>query len=227
MGVKIKELPKEDRPRERLIKYGANILSNEELLSILIKSGAKNKSAKEIAQTLLSKFDNVQDFSQITYEELLKVKGMGESKACTIMAAIELGNRFHKTIPSLEKKKLNNSDLVFDYYKDTLSMKKQEHFYCIYVDSQKCFLKEALLFVGTLNYSLVHPREVFKEAYVVGAAGIICIHNHPSGNVTPSKEDIILTDRLKEIGMLQGVPILDHIIIGKDSYYSFFESGKL
>lgn len=227
MSVRIKELPREERPRERLLSYGVGALSNEELLSILIKSGSKNSSAKMIAQELLIKYDNVQDLERITYEQLIKSDGIGDSKACTVLAAIELGNRLHQTIPTLEKVKLNQAQLVYDYYKNSLTRKRQEHFYCIYVDNQKRFLKEVLLFVGTLNYSLVHPREIFKEAYLIEASGIICIHNHPSGVVTPSREDVLLTNRLKEVGILLGVPICDHIIIGKETYYSFFENDQL
>lgn len=227
MSVKIKELPKEERPRERLLKYGVSSLSNEELLALLLKSGSKRRSAKEVAQRLLSQFDQIQDFDQVTYEQLVHLDGIGESKACSILAAIELANRLYQMVPTLEKMRLNQASLVFNYYKNTLGKKRQEHFYCIYVDHQKRFLKEVLLFVGTLNHSLVHPREIFKEAYLTEASGIICIHNHPSGVVEPSKEDIILTNRLKEIGLLLGVPILDHIIIGKEMYYSFFENEKI
>lgn len=227
MSVKIKELPKEERPRERLISNGANALSNEELLAILLKSGNKKQSAKEIAQSLILKYDNIQELEQITYEQLIRSNGIAQSKACTILAAIELGNRLHQDLPTLEKMKLNQAGLVFDYYKNSLAKKRQEHFYCIYVDNQKRFLKEVLLFVGTLNHSLVHPREIFKEAYLIEASGIICVHNHPSGVVTPSREDMILTERLKEIGLLLGIPILDHIIIGNKEYYSFFENEKI
>lgn len=227
MSVKIKELPKEERPRERLSHYGASALSNEELLAILIKSGSKKDSAKEIARQLLIQYQDIQEFGQITYEQLLHLEGIGESKACSILAAIELGSRVHKTIPTLKRMKLNQARLVFEYYKEALSRKKQEHFYCIYVDHQKCFLKEKLLFVGTLNYSLVHPREIFKEAYLNDASGILCIHNHPSGVVIPSQEDITLTNRLKQIGILLGIPVLDHIIIGNDSYYSFYEQDQM
>lgn len=225
--MKIKELPKEERPRERLLKNGVEALSNEELLALLIKSGAKRQSAKEIARQLLIQYDRIQEFNQIKLEQLIHAKGIGESKACTILAAIEFGKRIYQNVPTLEKKKLNQANLVFEYYRGTLSKKKQEHFYCIYVDSQKRFLKESLLFVGTLNYSLVHPREIFKEAYLIDALGIICVHNHPSGVVIPSREDIALTNRLMQVGILLGIPILDHIIIGNNTYYSFYENHQI
>jgi DNA repair protein RadC len=226
VSVMIRELPKEERPRERLLKYGANVLSNEELLALIIKSGSKRKSAKDIAQDLLKSYENVQDIRSISYEQLIHKEGIGDSKACSILAAIELGDRLHQSV-TLEKKRINQAELVFEYYKSYFSKTSQEHFYCIYVDNQKRFIKESLLFVGTLNQSLVHPREIFKEAYLVDASGIICVHNHPSGVVIPSREDIHLTNRLKEIGLLLGIPILDHVIIGYDSYYSFFEDDRL
>lgn len=226
MSVKIKEMPKEERPRERMLKHGIEALSNEELLALLIKSGSKQKSAKEVAQDLLKSYENIQDLGKIHYEQLIHSNGIGTSKACSILAAIELGERLHQSI-SLEKKRLNQAELVFEYYQYKLLKTSQEHFYCIYVDSQKRFIKDILLFVGTLNQSLVHPREIFKEAYLVDASGIICVHNHPSGVVIPSREDVVLTKRLKEIGLLLGVPILDHVIIGKDEYYSFFENDQI
>lgn len=227
MSTKIKELPEEERPRERLIQNGAEVLSNEELLAILIKSGTKETSAKEVANKVLTQFDNIQKLGEIKYEQLKKIRGIGSCKACTILSAIELGRRIHQTIPTLDKLKLNQAEIIFEHYKGTLSRKRQEHFYCIYVDNQKKFLKESLLFIGTLNFSMVHPREIFKEAYLIEAAGIICVHNHPSGNVMPSREDKNLTNRLKEIGLLLGIPILDHIIIGEHGYYSFFEQDQL
>ena len=115
---------------------------------------------------------------------------------------------------------------MFEYYKIKINS-TQEQFYCIYLDASKKVLEEKLLFIGTANYSLVHPRDVFKEAYLLNATGIICVHNHPSGEVRPSREDINLTNRLKDVGMLLGIKLIDHIIIGEDKYYSFLENGKI
>lgn len=224
---KIKDIPVMERPRERLITYGVESLSNEELLAIILKTGTKSKSAKLLASEILTKIDGIDNIKNLNLEFLTNIEGIGSAKACEILASIELGNRINKKIKSLKKEKFNNSKIVFDYYAKELGEKKQEYFYAIYLDSNKTIIKDKLLFVGTLNKSLVHPREVFKEAYLCSAQSIICVHNHPSGNTIPSKDDLELTDNLKKIGLLMGVPILDHIIIGSNNYYSFFENGDI
>ena len=155
------------------------------------------------------------------------IKGIGSAKACDIVASLELGKRVNQNIKSINGIKFNNSSLVFDYYKNIIGDKKQEYFYVVYLDSSKKIIKDKVLFMGTLNHSIVHPREVFKEGYLVSASSFICVHNHPSGNVLPSREDIEITKQLKEIGTMMGVPLVDHIIIGIDKYYSFFENGDI
>lgn len=227
MSLKIKDIPIEERPRERLINSGVNSLSTEELLAIVIKNGTKNKSAKDLASEILVKTDGLKNIEILNYDFLKNIKGIGSAKACDIVASIELGKRINKSIKSLSGIKFNNSSLVFDYYKNIIGDKKQEYFYTIYLDSNKRVIKDKLLFIGTLNHSVVHPREVFKEAYLVSASSFICIHNHPSGNVLPSGEDISITNKLKEIGMMMGIPLVDHIIIGLEKYYSFFENGDI
>ena len=224
---KIKDIPVSDRPRERLINFGASSLSNEEILSIILKSGSKDKSAKTLANELLNKIGGIENIKEINYEFLTNIGGIGPAKACEILASIEFGKRINKKIKGLKNEKFNNSKLVYDYYVNEISDKKQEYFYAVYLDSNKKIIKDKLLFVGTLNNSLVHPREIFKEACLCSASSIICVHNHPSGNVIPSKEDLLLTDNLKKIGLLMGIPIVDHIIIGNNNYYSFFENGDI
>lgn len=221
----IKELIKEERPIERFLKVGKNV-SNEELLAILINHGMKNKSSKDLAINILNKIDGIEDLKNITYEELIKIDGIGTKKAVTILAALELGNRVINNKKLELKEKMTDPSILYEHYKLILENCYQEHFYCIYLDNQKRIIKEKLLFVGTINYSIVHPREIFKEAYTLSATSIICIHNHPSLDITPSKEDKILTQNLKEVGNILGIPILDHIIIG-NGYYSFFENGEL
>lgn len=171
-------------------------------------------------------YPNLLDLKEISYEQLKKIEGIKEAKACDILAAIELGSRINN-VGDIKKLKISNTDDVYKYYKNKLANKKQEHFYCIYLDNQNNIIKDKLLFIGTLNYSPVHPREVFKESYISSANAIICIHNHPSGNIEPSKEDKMLTKRLQEIGMLLGIKIIDHVIIGINSYYSFLENGLI
>lgn len=227
MGVKIKDIPINDRPCERLIEHGVETLSNEELIAIIFKTGLKGTSAKDLASLLLSKIGNIKKLNDINYEYLRKIKGIGQSKACNLLATIELGKRINREVDSIKNIKLNNSEIVYKFYKDKLGDKKQEHFYAVYLDNQKKIIGDKLLFIGTINYSLVHPREVFKEAYLLGASAIICIHNHPSGNPLPSKQDFDITNSLIEVGKILGIKVVDHIIICKNNYYSFLENNDI
>ena len=158
---------------------------------------------------------------------LTKIKGIGFIKGCTIMACIELGKRINREIDDLCGEKLTSTTVAYKYFKDKIGDKKQEYFYAIYLDNSKKIITEKLLFIGTINYSLVHPREIFKEAYILGASAIICVHNHPSGNVIPSSEDYNITKNLIEIGNIMGIKIVDHLIIGKNNYYSFLENNDM
>lgn len=227
MVVKIKDLPKSERPCEKLINSGVNNLSNEELIAIILKTGNKELSAKELANKILSKVDNINKLNDLNYTELIKINGIGMMKACNLLAAIELGKRINEPIVNFKNEKLTNSKIVYDYFKDKLGNKKQEHFYCVYLDNSKKILDVKLLFIGTANYSIVHPREVFKEAYLLSAQALICVHNHPSNNLVPSREDYELTKRLIDVGNMLGIKVLDHIIIGQDNYYSFLENDDI
>jgi DNA repair protein RadC len=227
MTVKIKDLPLEERPYEKLINNGVSSLTNEELIAILIKTGTKKYSAKELSSIILSELNNISELKNINYNNLTKIEGIGIKKCCVLLAAIELGKRITNYNKSIINKKLNSSKLVFEYYRNILLDTKQEHFYCVYLDNSKKIIHEKLLFIGTINYSVVHPREVFKEAYYYSASAIICVHNHPSDNLSPSIEDIKLTKNLISIGNLLGIKVLDHLIIGKNNYYSFLENGDI
>lgn len=226
MNLKIKEMPKEERPRERLMCYGVEKLSNEELLAILLKTGTKEMSAKVLASYILREIDGVSGFQHCSYQTLSRMKGVGNAKACTIFAAIELGKRVLQKDPILFQK-FEDAYQVASYYWDKLGNLKQEYFICVYLDVTKKLIHEKVLFIGTLNRSLVHPREVFKEAYRVSASSIICIHNHPSGEVLPSKEDIVFTAQLVKVGKMLGIEVIDHIIVGNEKYYSFFENNRI
>jgi DNA repair protein RadC len=225
--VKIKDIPESDRPMERLIEYGAETLSNEELLAILLKTGTRDISAKELSSLLLSKIGGIKKLTNINFEYLNKFKGIGKSKACILLSTLELSHRINKEVDTIKNIKLNNTEVVYKFYKDKIGEKKQEYFYCVYLDNQKKVLDDKLLFIGTINYSVVHPREIFKEAYLLGASAIICIHNHPGGNVLPSKQDIEITNNLVQVGKLLGIKVLDHIIICKEKYYSFLENHDI
>lgn len=227
MAVGIKKIPKEDRPYERLINLGVESLSNEELLAIIIKSGTKEESSKDIANHLLSDIGGIKKLNGITFETLKKYNGIGNVKACILISVIELAKRINKEIDTLKNIKLTSSDLVYKYYKNILGRKKQEYFYAIYLDNSKRIISDKLLFIGTINYSIVHPREVFKEAYLNGASAIICVHNHPSGNVIPSKQDLDITNNLINVGKLLGIKIVDHVIISNNNYYSFLENNDI
>lgn len=225
MNLMIKDIPKEERPRERLIKYGKENLSNSELLSIVLKTGTRGENVNNLATRIIKEAGSLTNLKDITKERLLKIKGIGPTKAIEILATIELGKRIYMIS---ENKKatviLNNSLIIYENNKHLFLDKKQECFYCLYLNSKKEMIERKLLFMGTINKSFVHPREIFKEAYLLSASAIVCMHNHPSGDVTPSTDDIILTKSLIEIGKLQQIPIVDHIIFGQDKYYSFYEN---
>jgi DNA repair protein RadC len=214
----IKDIPKEERPRERFIKYGVTSLSNEELIAIILKTGTKNISVKEISLKILKKYKDISNLNDININDLMKIDGIGEVKAMELISSIELGKRVCSY-----KKKISNSYDIYMYYRNLLNNKMQEYFYVLYLDNKKKIIENKLLYVGTINKSIAHPREIFKNAYLNSASFIVCVHNHPSGDPTPSKEDELITNNLIEIGKLNNIPILDHIIIGNKSYYSFFE----
>lgn len=220
--LKIKDIPSQERPRERLIKYGASNLSNEELLSIVLKTGTKKYSVKQIALILLSELKDIKKLKDITINKLIKIDGIGEVKAIELLASIELGRRIFVR-NEVENIKLNNSKKIYEYFREMFLYEKQENFYAIYLDSKSKLISYKLLFKGTLNTSCVHPREIFKYAHLESAYSIIVIHNHPSGDVTPSKEDEETTLNLMKIGKIMAIPVVDHIIIGKDKYFSFYE----
>lgn len=226
MSYLIKDIKKEDRPRERLVKYGANSLSNEELLSIILKTGTKNRSVRILALDILNLVENVEDLKDITMNRLLSVKGIGFVKAIEIMATIELGRRVYVEKEMVVKKCSRPKD-IYETNHYLFKNKKQEYFYCLYLNSKNELIERKLLFMGTVNKSVVHPREVFKYAYLSSASGIVCMHNHPSGDVSPSKDDIMFTKALVEVGRVQSIPILDHVIVGNEGYYSFSDHGLI
>ena len=222
--VLIKDIPNNDRPRERFLSLGAKNVSNEDLISIILKTGTKNRSVKDLSITLLSKFKDISNFKDLEVNGITNIDGIGNVKAIELIAAIELGRRVYQD-KKKDKYKIRKSEDIYNYIKDEVRDLKQEHFYVLYLDNKKNIVEKKLLFVGTINGSVVHPREIFKYAYLNSASFIVCIHNHPSGDPTPSQEDVDLTKHLIDICKLNNIPILDHIIIGDSKYYSFFEEG--
>ena len=223
----LKEIPKSERPRERLYQYGPSNLSNEELLSIILKSGNKKYSLKEIVLGLLSHIDNIKDLKKENVVSLMQIPGISQIKAIELVAVLELGKRVYAEISLEDVIACTTPTNIIKYINYHKHNKKQKQIYLIYLDNSKKFLAKKKLFIGTISSSLVHPREIFKEAYLLSASYIICLHNHPSGNCLPSKEDIDITRKIKEIGVIHSIFLIDHIIIGQNNYYSFYENNYI
>lgn len=221
---KIKDIPIPDRPREKLKALGPGLLTDVELLSIIIKTGLRNKNVKELALEILNNY-SIFELKSISLEELTRIKGIGEVKAIELLASIELGKRI--TLKQENKKKLDSPEQIWHDAKYLFYEKKQEYFYCYYFDNRNNLLTKKLIYIGTINSSVTHTREIFKEAYRISASSIVCIHNHPSGDVTPSRADIDFTEHLIKTGNIQGIPVIDHLIVGDNSFYSFYENKKL
>ncbi len=222
---KIKDLPKVDRPREKLISKGPQNLKDEELLDILLRTGREGKSALDLAKEVLRKYSKKRLF-KMSYEDLTKIKGINSAKACTILAAAELVKRSLKiqeeTLPIIHSTKDVLAQAVY------LRQKTREHFMTIYLNARREMIwKKESTFIGTLNASLVHPREIFTEALKQNAAAVILVHNHPSGDAEPSQDDLEITKRIVEAGKIMDIDVLDHVIITKTHIFSFKEKGIL
>ena len=225
----IREMPRDERPREKLIKHGVHSLSNAELIGIIIQTGCQDATAVELGQRVLRAFDNdLSAFFGMSIEELERnerLKGIGPAKACQIKAAIELGRRVNTHPP--EQPKIGSPGDVAALLTDELRYLKQEHFMILLLDNKNKVIKTETISIGTINASLVHPREVFVKAIRQHAAAVILAHNQPSGDPRPSAEDRAITKRLLESGELLGIPVLDHVVIGGADYVSFKESGYI
>ncbi len=225
--LSIKEWDKRDRPREKLLNSSAEDLSDAELLAILLATGYKRLSALDLAKQLLARFDNdLEKFLTAPPEELMTIKGVGVAKAITIKAAYSLSKRVIIT-DFKSKVQVNSTLIILKKYVPKLIDLKVEHFYAIYLNSANHIIKETKVSEGILNASLVHPREVFKDAILNTAARIILIHNHPSGNPQPSVQDKEITKQLQDAGKIMGIEILDHIIIAGNRHFSFAEMGLI
>lgn len=219
----MKDLPEGERPREKLLNYGARSLSNSELIAIIIRMGSREFSAIDLANKLLTiKEEGLPYLANASIEEMTSVKGIGECKAAQVLAAIELGRR--TVLENLKEKKKITSPLdVVEFFMAEMEHLKKEHFKIVMLDTKNQIIATEEVSVGNLNSSIVHPREVYKEAIKRSSASIILVHNHPSGDPTPSKEDINITRRLVECGELLGIRVLDHVIIGKKRHISLKE----
>ena len=216
----IKQQHTRDQPREKLVAKGVQALKNEELLAILLGSGIQGKDVRKLAKEIIAMLDK--GFEALTLNKLCDIHGLGVAKASQILASIELSKRY--LIRS--NKRITDAKDVYEELK-SFSSKPQEHFLTITLDGASHIINTRTVFIGTLNQSLVHPREVFADAIADRAAGIIIAHNHPSGTLEASRADISITQRLKEVSKLVGIELLDHVILSKHGYYSFSDEGLL
>ena len=219
---KIKDIPKIDRPREKFLKKGPDALSKSDLLAILLGSGIKGKNVQKLAQQIISKFNK--NFLNIKVSDLLEISGIGQAKALQIVSAISLVKRFY-----YEK---NTIDIFIKNSKDVLSLnydlrdKKKEYLVCLYLNARNVLIKKEIVSIGLLDKSLLHPREIFYPAVELNSASIILVHNHPSGDSTPSKKDTEVVKKISQASEIMGIPVIDSIIISENGYYSFFEKLK-
>lgn len=218
--MKIKDLPKIDRPREKLEKYGPERLSDSELLAILLRTGSEGVNVVELSNKILKKFSGV-GLAKASVKELKSTVGLGAAKACEIVASFELGRRLLQNKQSVL---LLSPQDVWDQLKDIRDNKK-EHFVIFFLDARNQEIKREIVSIGSLNANLVHPREVFEPAVRYLAAQIVLAHNHPSGDPEPSEDDLVLTKKLVESGKILGIEVSDHIIVAKDGFFSFKDKG--
>ncbi len=219
--MKIKDLPKYERPQEKLMRYGCDRLTDTELLAIIIGSGTRKQNALRLAQKIVGNYSREE--GRIHYHALKIHHGIGNAKACRIVACFELGKRLFRN---------KKTSLVLspeDVWKELVDIRarSKEHFIIFYLDVRNQIIRKEIVSIGTLNMSVVHPREVFENAIRHSCAQIVISHNHPSGDPNPSDEDTELTHRLLEAGKILGIEIIDHVIVAKESYYSFQEHGIL
>lgn len=224
----VRELPADERPRERLLALGPGFLSNAELLAIVLRNGSRDKSALQLAQEILSlyKDDGVSALGRMTAGELMGLQGIGSAKAAEVIAAVELGKRLNTHI-SRQRAVVTCPEDAADYAMPRFRYEDREHFAVILLNVKNHILSMPVISVGSLTASVVHPREVFKAAIQQTAASMILVHNHPSGDPTPSKEDIEVTARMVQVGRVMDIPVLDHIILGNDNYISLKEKGVI
>ncbi|MBI3585349.1 MAG: DNA repair protein RadC [Nitrospinae bacterium] len=222
----IHDLPKPERPRERLRNFGPEALSAQELLTLVIGRGIPGKSVINIAQELLSRFGNIKAISEATIEELSQIKGIGFAKAAQIKACFELGKR-QDLEPELKDFDIKNPQSVVKAIQSSIKDKAKEHFKLILLNTRNKIIGISTVSIGTLNSNLVHPREVFKDAISHSAASVVFAHNHPSGDPEPSEDDLTITKRLIEAGKILGIEVTDHIIITKNGFFSFKEKGLI
>lgn len=225
-ALKIMDLPENERPQERLIRYGAEVLSNSELLAIILRTGTKEQNVVNLSSFLLKKMGGLNGLINSTYEELKEINGVGIVKAAEIMAIAEISKRF-RSFKSGDDYRISNPKDAADYVMDEMKHLQKEYLRVIMLNTKNMVICSKDVSMGSLNSSIVHPREVYTEAIKRCSASIIICHNHPSGDPTPSLEDINITKRLAECGKIIGIELIDHIVIGDGTYISLKEKGIL
>lgn len=222
--MRIKDISKENRPRERLEKNGVRVLSDAELLAIIFKTGNKEENAIVMSDRLITKY-GLGKLNELSLKELQEIKGIGPAKSMQIKALFEFNKRH--SLAKRDGEQIKSARDVFEYASQRLITNQQENFMILLLDSKNRIVKDEVISIGTLNASIIHPREVFKSAIRESANSIILVHNHPSGDPNPSLEDEQITEKLFEAGELLNIKVLDHVIVGKDKFYSFKERSVL
>ncbi|MCH7773086.1 MAG: DNA repair protein RadC [Bacteroidetes bacterium] len=223
----VKDLPLDDRPREKLILRGPQNLSDAELLAILLRTGMKGKSVLTIAQEIINKEKNLSNLASRSLDSLTKEAGIGKDKAATLLAAFEMSRRIQSQSKLFSNKKITSPKDIAEIFIPILRDEVKEKFIVVCLNSANKVIKNETISIGNLNSSVVHPREIFKVAIDSLSASIILIHNHPSGNPEPSNEDISITKKIVEAGKIMDIPVFDHIIIAGDTFTSFVEKRLL
>jgi DNA repair protein RadC len=225
-GPKVKDWPKDERPRERLLKYGAESVSDAQLLAIILRTGGGGKGVLALAMELLDRFEGLREIDGASMADLSSVKGIGTAKIAQLKAAFALGKRLMSESPE-GNAAFSSSRAVHSYFAPRFKNLKKEVFLSLLLDAKNKLIREVKVSEGTLTNSLIHPREAFREAIRESAASVIFVHNHPSGDPEPSRDDIAVTERLKATGDIVGINVLDHVIVGDGKYVSLKEKGIL
>ena len=224
-NLKLSDIPVNERPMEKLLKFGADNLSNAELLAVLLRTGTRGENIVSLSARILSELDGLDGLLNLNIEDIRKIKGVKDVKASQILAVVELFSRFKTLKATKEELKVTSPQDIGNLLVNEMSNLNQEVLKVILLNTKNIIIAEKDIFKGTLNSSIVHPREIFREAVRRGSANIIVAHNHPSGDPTPSKEDIDITLRIKECSNIMGIGLLDHIIIGNNKFVSLKEKG--
>lgn len=223
MSIPLKNLPKCDRPRERMLQHGAESVATVELIAIVLGSGVKGKSVLLLANEILSHFGSLEALASATIAEICQIKGVGVAKAIQLISSIHLGRRLGNIVE--ERPLVNSSKLAYSLVRDRLEKEKREVLICLMLDTKHRLIHQEVISIGTLSLTLVHPREVFYPAIRHKAASVVLAHNHPSGDCTPSLEDIRITEILVEAGRLISIPVEDHIVVGHAKFSSICSKG--